>query len=180
MRLGITVRCGYNREYQKMEEYTETISNSRVGQMNYAGFWLRLGGFIIDGLIVFIVTAPLGVWASVSTPWLKAGGYLVAAPFILLSIAFVIGFLYFTLFWTWRGQTPGKMLIRVKVVRTNGEALSFERAALRFLGIIICFLTIYIGFIIVAFNIQKRGLHDTIADTCVIKLGARLTKDNKN
>ena len=122
------------------------------------------------------------VYDTAQTPYqrlLRAGGYLVAAPFILLSIAFVVGFLYFTLFWTWRGQTPGKMLIRAKVVRTNGEALSFGHAALRFLGFFVCFLTIYIGFIMIAFNIQKRGLHDTIADTCVIKLGARLTKDNK-
>jgi len=147
--------------------------------MNYVGFWLRLGGFIIDGLLVCIVIIPLGVWASVSTPWLRAGGYLVAAPFILLGIAFVIGFLYFTLFWAWRGQTPGKMLIRAKVVRTNGEALSFGHAVLRFLGFVVCFLTIYIGFIMIAFNVQKRGLHDTIADTCVIKLRARLTKDSK-
>ena len=69
-----------------------------TGQMSYVGFWLRLGGFIIDGFLLFIVITPLGVWASVSTPWLRAGGYLVAAPFILLGIAFVIGFLYFTLF----------------------------------------------------------------------------------
>jgi len=162
-----------------MEERSEVISDGQVDKMNYAGFWLRLGGFIIDGLLVFTVTAPLGVWASVSTPWLRTGGYLVVAPFILLSIAVVVGFLYFTLFWTWRGQTPGKMLIRAKVVRTNGEALSFGHAALRFLGFLVCFLTIYIGFIMIAFNMQKRGLHDTIADTCVINLGARLTKDNK-
>jgi len=162
-----------------MEEYTEMISDSKVGQMNYVGFWPRFGGFIIDGLLVFIVITPLGVWASVSTPWLRAGGYLVAAPFILLGIAFVIGFLYFTLFWAWRGQTPGKMLIRAKVVRSNGEALSFGHAALRFLAFFVCFLTVYIGFIMVAFNLQKRGLHDTIADTRVIKLEARITKDNK-
>ena len=162
-----------------MEERSEVISDGQVDKMNYAGFWLRLAGFIIDGLLVFTVTAPLGVWASVSTPWLRTGGYLVVAPFILLSIAVVVGFLYFTLFWTWRGQTPGKMLIRAKVVRTNGEALSFGRAALRFIGFAVCFFTIYIGFIMIAFNTQKRGLHDTIADTCVIKLEARLTKDNK-
>jgi|TARA_B100000315_G_C14427857_1_gene518728 uncharacterized RDD family membrane protein YckC len=161
-----------------MEERSEVISDGQVDKMNYAGFWLRLGGFIIDGLLVFTVTAPLGVWASVSTPWLRAGGYLVVAPFILLSIAVVVGFLYFTLFWTWRGQTPGKMLIRAKVVRTNGETLSFGHAALRFLGFLVCFLTIYVGFIMIAFNMQKRGLHDTIADTCVINLRARLTKDN--
>ena len=150
-----------------------------TGQMSYVGFWLRLGNFIVDGFLAFIVIAPLGVWASVSTPWLRSGGYLVAAPLILLGIAFVIGFLYFTLFWAWRGQTPGKMLIRAKVVRTNGEALSFGRAALRFIGFAVCFFTIYIGFIMIAFNTQKRGLHDIIADTCVIKLGARLTKDSK-
>ena len=137
--------------------------------MKYIGFWLRLSAFVIDWLLVFVVITPLGVWASVSTPWLRAGGYLAAAPLIFTGTAFVIGFLYFTLFWSWRGQTPGKMLVRAKVVRTNGETLNFGYAALRFLGLVVCFLTVYIGFIMVAFNVQKRGLHDIIADTCVVK-----------
>jgi hypothetical protein len=137
-----------------MEERSEVISDGQVDKMHYAGFWLRLGGFIIDGLLVFTVTAPLGVWASVSTPWLRTGGYLVVAPFILLSIAVVVGFLYFTLFWTWRGQTPGKMLIRAKVVRTNGETLSFGHAALRYGNRL---LIMHEGKIIVDLNREQRS-----------------------
>ena len=137
--------------------------------MSYAGFWIRLGAFIVDGVAISIAIIPLGVWASLSTPWLRAGGYLVIAPLILAGLFFVIGFLYFTLLWARRGQTLGKMLFGAKVVQTNGEALTFGRAALRYLGYIICCFTFYIGFIIVAFHPQKKGLHDIIANTCAIK-----------
>jgi len=147
--------------------------------VNYAGFWIRLGAFMIDLAIMSIISIPIIVAIMGSSEWLAAGGYLIVGPYMMLGVFVLIGLVYFPSFWTWRGQTPGKMLIRAKVVRTNGEALSFGHAALRFLGFFVCFLTIYIGFIMIAFNIQKRGLHDTIADTCVIKLGARLTKDNK-
>ena len=137
--------------------------------MKYAGFWIRLGAFIVDYLTISIFIIPLGVWASLSTPGLRAGAYLAMAPLIFAGLFLVISFLYFTLFWAWRGQTLGKILIGAKVVQTNGEALTFGRSVLRYLGFVICFLTLYIGFITIAFHSQKRGLHDIIANTCVIK-----------
>jgi uncharacterized RDD family membrane protein YckC len=156
----------------------------------YAGFWVRLVAFIIDGIIVGIVSFPVGAALSFSTPWLRAGGYMVALIPILGGVASVFGFLYFTIFWAWRGQTLGKMAMRIRIVRTNGEPLSFGRAALRYLGYFVQFFFIvligsqiamveYISLIIplvmfalamavVAFHKQKRGLHDIIASSCVV------------
>jgi uncharacterized RDD family membrane protein YckC len=121
----------------------------------YAGFWLRLGAYLIDSIILWVIS---WIITAIGTGWgaAMAGG--------------IIGVAYFVCFWAWRGQTPGKMLLKVKVVRTNGAEIGWGRAFLRYLGYIICEFTLYFGFIWVAFDKRKQGLHDKLADTYVIRL----------
>lgn len=135
---------------------------------NYAGFWVRLGAFMIDLVLICIISVPIIVAIMRSSEWLAAGGYLIVGPYILLGVLGSIGLVYFPSFWTWRGQTPGKMALGIKIIRTDGNPISFGRAILRYLGYLVCFLSVYIGFVVIAFQKQKRGVHDLIADTCVI------------
>ena len=82
-----------------------------------------------------------------------------------LSIGYAVFFIGYC------GQTPGKMALRIKVIRTDGSQLSYGRAALReVLGKFISSILLGIGYLMVAFDNQKQGLHDKIADTYVIKL----------
>jgi uncharacterized RDD family membrane protein YckC len=90
---------------------------------------------------------------------------------------------YFVGFWAWRGQTPGKMLIGAKIVKKDGRPIGIGRALLRFFvyflylllwgfagsRLIVLFVIIIIALIILAFNRRKRGIHDFIAGTVVIK-----------
>jgi uncharacterized RDD family membrane protein YckC len=69
------------------------------------------------------------------------------------------------------GQTPGKMALRIKVVCTDGSQLTYGRAAKReVLGKFVSSILLGIGYLMVAFDHRKQGLHDKIADTYVIKL----------
>ena len=77
---------------------------------------------------------------------------------------------YSVIFWAWRGQTPGMMLLNIKVLRGDGTKVSGGYAVLRYLGYIVCFLTLGIGFLWIAFDSRKQGIHDKIADTVVVKL----------
>jgi len=83
---------------------------------------------------------------------------------------FLIGIAYLVCFWAWRGQTPGKMVMRIKIIRTDGSEMGWRIAVLRYLGYVISGLLIGLGYLWVAFDVGKQGIHDKIADTCVIRL----------
>ena len=152
--------------------------------LEYAGFWVRLGAIVTDivvllliyGVILKLVTliasfSMVNVFGSL--PWnIVSIKELFLNP-IFLVIAGVIKIAYFVGFWAWRGQTPGKMLLGIKIIRTDSSPVTLGHAFLRYLGYIVSALTLYIGFIWVAFDDRKQGLHDKIADTYVVKLPVR-------
>jgi uncharacterized RDD family membrane protein YckC len=139
------------------------------GTMVYGGFWIRAVGKIIDSLIqgvfgillvlVFIPFLDLNagpdnlgmiVWMG-----LQGGG-------ILFALAYSVFFLgkY--------GATPGKMAVGLKVVTSDGEPIDYKRAAARYFAEILSGLICYIGYIMVAFDDERRALHDRLCDTRVI------------
>lgn len=137
----------------------------QTATMQYSGFWIRVLAMIIDGIILGIigylafgsdvtqVDAENGFNASVSfTGWKN-----------LVPIIYTIGF------WSWISATPGKYIVGIKIVDQNGGKLSIARAVGRYLSYLVNFITIGIGFIWVAFDGKKQGLHDKIAKTYVVK-----------
>jgi len=93
---------------------------------------------------------------------------------IMLTVAsfgVVLGYAYRVFFIGYCGQTPGKMAVRVKVIRTNGAEVGYVRAFLReVVGKFLSKLILGIGYLMVAVDSRKQGLHDKIADTYVVKL----------
>ena len=75
---------------------------------------------------------------------------------VFLNATYTIGF------WIGQGATPGKMAVGVKVVMANGHPIEFGAACLRYVGYIACALTLGIGYLMIAFTAEKRGLHDFI------------------
>ncbi|HIH27900.1 MAG TPA: RDD family protein [Methanoregulaceae archaeon] len=65
--------------------------------------------------------------------------------------------------------TFGKMAFRSAVTDMQGNRITFARASLRFFGKILSVLTLFIGFIAIAFTAYKQGLHDKIAGTLVFR-----------
>jgi len=70
---------------------------------------------------------------------------------------------------TERGATVGKMAMGLRVVSDQGQRLIFLNATGRYFAKIISAIILCIGFIMIAFTDRKRGLHDMIAGTLVIK-----------
>jgi uncharacterized RDD family membrane protein YckC len=93
---------------------------------------------------------------------------LFAALSNLLATAITIS--YSVAFLAWRGQTLGKMVMNIKVLRGNGSRISAGYALLRYLGYFICCLMAGVGFLWIVFDPRKQGIHDKIADTVVVKL----------
>ena len=83
----------------------------------------------------------------------------------------IIGLAYFMYFWSsyGHGQTLGDRALNIRVVKTTGAELTLMDAFLRYVGLIISLLVIFIGVIWVAFDANKQGWHDKIAGTYVVK-----------
>ena len=138
----------------------------------YKGALIRLGAFVIDFIAIFIIAIILSRIAGTEST-------------VAEYLALVVGFIYFVGFWSWRGQTPGKMVIRAKIVKSDGSIIGFGNAILRYLfylvptiapilffagrvSVYITFLGAIVCLIIIVLSSRKRGLHDMVAGTCVI------------
>lgn len=171
MRNNIQNQSGYNLETVNLQ-----------GQ--YAGFVSRAVAFFVDWVIVlstiFIVTSfsvlILGFF-NISVDdlltsllrgdlLLKLANLFIAGVLLLLNFVFFVG--YFLFFWVLVGQTPGKMLMGVRVVGMNGRPLSFWQALKRFIGYWISMIPFFIGFYWILISDSRQGWHDKIARSYVI------------
>jgi len=132
----------------------------------YGGFWIRVVAYIIDGILLTIVCGVVDRLLGINILASDWDHYDPMANVISL----VIGWLYFALLESSeRGATVGKMVMGLRVVTSDGQRLSFMNATGRYFAKILSAIILCIGFIMVAFTDKKRGLHDIIAGTLVIK-----------
>jgi len=124
--------------------------------VEYIGFWTRFIAAIIDAIVVWFLISILNFFIS------------------LLMVSLVGSLLYYWLFTGLKGQTPGKMLVGIKVVNTQGDRPGLASAALREIpGKIISAIVFCLGFLWIAWDMQKQGWHDKLAATYVLKVETR-------
>jgi uncharacterized RDD family membrane protein YckC len=93
-------------------------------------------------------------------------------------LSFIIGAGYQWYFLTQQnGQTPGKMLMKIRVIKTDGTRISDSDAVLRYIGYLINSAVASIGWIWAVFDKKNQGWHDKIAKTYVVKLGEVIDDD---
>jgi uncharacterized RDD family membrane protein YckC len=146
-----------------------------TGEMRYAGFWIRVAARIIDGLVIgvpmmiiffiviFAVVQPAARGRNPSADILPG----ILMPLIQVGFLFV-QMAYEIFFLEKCGATPGKMACSIKVVTAEGGKIGYGRATGRYFSYILSGMICYIGYIIVAFDGQKRALHDYICNTRVV------------
>lgn len=167
-----------------LSDYREDIVyKKREGiALEFAGFWRRLTAFLIDLFsvavicsVIILVFSPYrwfgfeGFWSTgdvFNEPFWRAFPYLIFGN--LLSL--LVNIAYFVGFWLWRGQTPGKMLLGIKLIRMDASNVTLSVALLRYIGYIVSTAVLFIGFIWIAFDSRKQGFHDKIADTYVVRI----------
>lgn len=145
--------------------------------MIYSGFFRRFFAFIIDTILVFIpitlISGPMLISQALFMGENPTDLQLALTGIMTLSaqlISILISWLYYALLESGKHQaTWGKRLLGIKVVGKNGERITFARATGRFFAKTLCYLTVYIGFIMIGFTNRKRGLHDMVAETYVVK-----------
>ncbi|MGH9461424.1 MAG: RDD family protein, partial [Vicinamibacteria bacterium] len=142
-----------------------------------AGFWIRLAAYSID---TAIVSLPVLVASCAWAFWLLEQGEGAVVPeltprvFLLPIVggaaSLVLSIVYPVYFWALRGTTPGKRLFGLRVLGMNGETpIGWQRAMMRLIGYMINGMVMGIGFLLIAVSEDKRGLHDRLADTRVLR-----------
>ena len=125
-------------------------------RLQYAGFWIRTGAYLLDALLLGIVNVVLTMLLAADAQLLSSG------------ISLVLGVTYFSFMESSNNQaTLGKMAVGIKVGDQKGEQLSFSNAMGRYFGKILSTLTLCIGFMMVGWDPKNQGLHDKLANTYV-------------
>ncbi len=156
---------------------------------HFGGFWRRAVAYGIDKTILqifFIILFVAGLLIQgVGQPvwhWMEMDLYesLVESGVIWIYYLMVLflDMIYFTWFHGSIGQTPGKMLMKLRVVQATGEPMTFGLAFLRWVGYLISTLAAYLGFIWIAFDRRKQGWHDKVAGTIVVMGKKGLDKES--
>lgn len=139
-------------------------------QVVYAGFWRRLGAILVDGLILLSVSFIMSVFfGGVSTTSSSVGYGLTGIPALIFNGLVIF---YYVFFVGKFGQTLGKMALKIKIVKIGtNEAPGYLKAFLReFVGRLLSFLVLFIGYFWMLWDPQKQTWHDKIAGTVVVKV----------
>lgn len=128
----------------------------------YAGFWIRFLAVIIDGIIISIISKILHI-NNYPTFGSMAIRYDMQTWSFILNAGYLIGF------WVWKSATPGKMVLGLKIIEEDGKNLTWQKAVIRYLAMIVSAIPFCLGFIWAGFNPKKQGWHDLLAKTYVVK-----------
>ncbi|MGA3186519.1 MAG: RDD family protein [Bryobacteraceae bacterium] len=153
-----------------------------IGVRRYAGFWIRFVALVIDsiilGVVSTIITLPLrlalGFSAVTVAQTQDPAAALAMLPAILgaaglsVFVTLVLGVAYEAYFVSKKGGTIGKLALGLQIIRLDGSRLSAGQAAGRFFARWLSAIILYIGFIMAAFDPEKRALHDRICNSLVI------------
>jgi uncharacterized RDD family membrane protein YckC len=140
------------------------------GAVEYGGFWLRFAAKFIDWLFFYVIQTALNF---LLVPLIISAGTnesaMILAMLLMLLASYGVMFLYNTLFIGRFAATPGKMLCQLRVVTSEGGRVTYLRAFARSVAEVVSAAIMLIGYIIAAFDKEKRTLHDRMCDTRVIK-----------
>lgn len=139
------------------------------GAVEYAGFWMRLLAYVVDVILVYILSFVAGFVLGVIFLAAGADSNSTVTQAVIFLVAVGIALFYYIYFPSGAWQaTPGKRICGIHIIREDGKRVTGPLALGRYLAYIISALPLGIGFIMVAFTDQKRGLHDMICGTRVV------------
>lgn len=147
--------------------------NLPIGTVEYVGFWQRFLAQVVDNILASIaITLAIMPFFDLSldpaqtsfTPEQLRAHFLYATSSMLFVMVLVL------VFWVAKSATPGKMMIRAKIVdaKTLAKPRVSQLLVRYLLGYTVSFAVLGLGFIWVGLDGKKQGWHDKIAGTLVI------------
>ncbi|MCZ6672790.1 MAG: RDD family protein, partial [Verrucomicrobia bacterium] len=145
--VGSTPGTQYAQETVQPGTPLSQIDSAYAALFPRVGFWWRTLATLIDFILVALVS-------SVSN-----------APGPLIPL-----FIYFIVFWGWKGSTLGGMALGLRVQKISGEPLDWSTSIVRSLSSIVSFLPLCLGFFWAGWDPENQSWHDKIAGTTVVRI----------
>ena len=147
-------------------------SRSMSGQ--YAGFVTRAVAFYVDRLIVIVVVAVISLFLAFAVQFFRLSELFgtqdlirTIAVIVTAVLAGTLDLVYCVGFWMLAGQTPGKRLMGLVVVKTDGGRVRLGAAILRWAGYWLSGI-LFLGYLWVLVDDRRQSLHDKLAGTIVV------------
>jgi len=140
----------------------------RTVRSPFAGVATRAAAFALDSAVVVLIYVSLSAMVALISSMVGTlrPAWLVG---VLLGSGFgLVAGIYFVLFWSGAGQTPGMRLLRLRLRGPDGTPPSVGRALLRAIGTVIAIVPFFAGYLPVLFDARRRGVPDFLARTDVV------------
>lgn len=156
------------------------VQSPLTEQIHFAGFWIRFCAMWVDHLVValmawLVVFLMLGTayWGSALMGHASLSFDSVSSVALQVAVtlaSMIVSCAYYVFGTAKYGTTLGKKVFRIYVVDYQTRAqVTLGQSLVRYLGYIVSYLTLWIGYVIAAFHPEKRALHDLIAGTMCIR-----------
>ena len=153
----------------------------------YGGFWRRSLALLLDLASIYFLSVILGAIAvvilSIGSDTAISEGVFETSNSVLVAgnvMNLVLNLFYFTYFPAFFGQTLGKKVFKLQIVKVSGEPIGAGTAFLRWVGYLVSGLFFFLGFLWIIFDSKKQGWHDKIAETVVLDLKYCQIQEDKN
>ena len=157
--------CGYPLEASRAEGFAASGPAPVAGVP--AGFWVRLLAWFIDSILLIAVQLlMLTLVPGISVESYYSDESLWTWPDTIMVL---VGAAYYTVGVSVYSTTIGKRALSLYVLRRDGTKVSGPRAFGRHLATGLSALVLFVGYLMIAFSSDKRGLHDHICDTIVVR-----------
>ena len=136
-----------------------------------AGFITRLLAYVTDVLTLIVIIGASAWLFSLVDQFIQdlipsANPASLAGIFALL-VPLIITF-YYVMSWSLTGQTPGKMIMGLRIIGPDGYPPTVGKSFLRLIGYGVSMLALWMGYLWVLVDNDRRAWHDHMATTWVI------------
>jgi branched-chain amino acid transport system permease protein len=151
------------------------LADRRAGHSDLrpAAFWIRAFAYLIDSLLLGVALTVVGFLTRIyPAAWVAFAAGNRTGAMGGLAFLYLVGFVgaaaYFVVLWQ-HGATVGMRMLGLRVIdEKGGGPIGYPRAVLRYLGLQISSLPLYLGLIWAGWDGRKQGWHDKFARTAVV------------
>lgn len=143
-----------------------------AGEVENGGMGRRLVAQWVDGFILGLVGMMLQFGVALAFGFIVGDdpSGVAVGTIIGMFLSYVLSAAYEGFFYSRTGSTPGKSMLQVKVVRSDGSLVSFWRGFGRYFARFLVALPLGIGLLAAFFDEHQRGWHDRMCDTRVVRI----------
>lgn len=130
------------------------------------GIILRIGVMFYDAILLAAVLFLAGVLVA---PTFNITNEHPLYPLFVIYI-YAVAFVFFAWFWTHGGQTLGLKTWKLKLISSNGEAVTWKQSLIRYLASLLCWLSLGVGFLWCYTNKDRLAWNDLWSKTQLIRI----------